>query len=210
MPIFPYWLAVAAGGAADDGSIPRNPAGCGPPQPLPRHFSLYVGDMGLCGRSADWDLFVFITSRMYSRWSCASNSGPDATVDTWPGWPRRVLASCPGAARSSSRPRPTVSRRCRCLVRARCVTSRRPCSASGLQSLRCSTGKPSLWPRNTTAVSSNSTANRSVIASLMRTSRSAWLKLAGSSASLSISASSRLISASYAAMRPARPRRLFR
>jgi hypothetical protein len=120
MPIFPYWLAVAAGGAADDGSIPRNPAGCGPPQPLPRHFSLYVGDMGLCGRSADWDLFVFITSRMYSRWSCASNSGPDATVDTWPGWPRRVLASCPGAARSSSRPRPTVSRRCRCLVRARC------------------------------------------------------------------------------------------
>jgi hypothetical protein len=48
-------------GVANDGSIPRNPAGCGPPQPRPRYFGLYIGAVGFWGGSADWDLFVFVT-----------------------------------------------------------------------------------------------------------------------------------------------------
>ena len=54
-------LAATAQGAVNDGSIPRNPAGCGSSQPRPLHFSLYIGAVGLCGGSADRDLFVFVT-----------------------------------------------------------------------------------------------------------------------------------------------------
>jgi hypothetical protein len=51
-------------------------------------------------------------------------------------------------------------------------------------------GRPSLCARHVSAHSSRSVCNKSPIASATRTSRSAWLKLAGSSLWLSISASS--------------------
>jgi hypothetical protein len=64
MPIFP---AMGPQGGCNDGSIARDPRRRKSAQPHPRHLSLHLGALGICGGSADWDLFVFVIEVPHGR-----------------------------------------------------------------------------------------------------------------------------------------------
>jgi len=51
---------TAQGGGGYDGSILRDPAGCGPPQPRPPCLSLHISPLGIFSRFADRRLSVFV------------------------------------------------------------------------------------------------------------------------------------------------------
>jgi hypothetical protein len=48
------------GDGCNDGSIPRDPAGAGPPYPPPGCLSLHIRPLGICSRFADRGLPVFV------------------------------------------------------------------------------------------------------------------------------------------------------
>ena len=79
-------LAATAGDGCNDGSIPRDPAGSGLPDPPPRYLMLHIRPLGICSRFADRDLSVFVIEGLApaADFFGASGPRPDQAVDRLP------------------------------------------------------------------------------------------------------------------------------
>jgi hypothetical protein len=95
---------TATAGGGYNGSILRDPAGCGPPQPRPPCLSLHIRPLGIFSRFADRRLSVFVIEFLRSA----------AARGTMPGVAAVPLASGSTMLRKRSRSRST---RCPKLLR---------------------------------------------------------------------------------------------